>query len=145
MQVSSTNPEADAGLHFIILVDDLGRSVVPPIAVNPNNGAYTFTITDVPVGSYRLFGGSDMDNDGFLCDAGEACGAFRNLDAPEVLNVNANVTPQMTDLDFVSEFRAVISGQAQSNAAGATATGGIRYRGTPDSRQPTADKQLEER
>jgi hypothetical protein len=86
-----------------------------------------------------------MDNDGFLCDAGEACGAFRNLDAPEVLSVNANVTPQMTDLDFVSEFRAVISGQAQSTAAGANAAEGIRYRDDSDSGQPSADKRLQER
>ena len=145
MQVASDNPTADAGLHFVILVNEFGQSVVPPIAVSATNGAYTFTITDVPIDAYRLFGGSDMDNDGFLCDAGEACGAFRNLDAPEVLNVDGNITPQLNDLDFVSEFRAVISGQAQSNAADASATGGIRYRGTPDSGQPGADKRLQER
>jgi hypothetical protein len=73
------------------------------------DGEYRFTITGVPAGRYRLFAGSDLDNDGFICDGGEACGAYRTLDSPEVLSVNRS----MSNLDFVSGFRTqIFSGAA---------------------------------
>jgi hypothetical protein len=38
------------------------------------------------LGEYTLVVGSDMDNDGIICDAGEACGAFHTLnDEQEIL------------------------------------------------------------
>jgi hypothetical protein len=67
----------------------------------PRDGLYSFSFTDVPPGSYRLFAGTDSDNDDLLCDAGEACGAYRTLDAPEVLIVEGD----RSDLDFLSGFR----------------------------------------
>lgn len=33
-------------------------------------------IEKVVLGDYKLVVGSDMDNDGIICDAGEACGPF---------------------------------------------------------------------
>ncbi len=47
-----------------------------------------------------IYAGTDSDNDNLICDAGEACGAFRTLDAPEVLTINGD----RTDLDFISGF-----------------------------------------
>lgn len=35
-----------------------------------------FSFQDVDAGSYRLVYGTDLDNDGTLCDAGEVCGVF---------------------------------------------------------------------
>ena len=42
MQVSSTNFAANAGLHYVILVDDNGDTVLPAVLVNATNGAYPF-------------------------------------------------------------------------------------------------------
>lgn len=141
-QVSSINPAADAGLHYVILVNAQGGSVLPAVVTTATSGAYTFSIADAPTGSYRVFAGTDMDDDGFLCDAGEACGAYRTLDDPVVLNINPSSQAVVTALDFVSEFRAVITGLTQSTASGGAVNQGFRYRtaGDPaDTPQPQAE------
>jgi serine protease len=101
MQVTSLDLTADAGLHYLILVDEDRNTVVPAVLVSAIDGAYAFTINNVPHGEYRLFAGTDSDDDSLLCDAGEACGAFPTLDSPQVIAINAD----MAGLEFVSEFR----------------------------------------
>ena len=76
-----------------------------------------------------------MDDDSFLCDGGEACGAYRTLDEVESITVDPASAPTMTGLDFISEFRAVISISAEGEAA-ATGTGlGIDGLGIEKTRQ----------
>ena len=101
LQISSVDLSANAGLHFVILVDNDGDSNIPAVITRATNGEYTFTINNVPNGEYRLFAGTDSDNDDFLCDGGEACGAYPTLDQPERLLVNAN----RSGLVFLSSFR----------------------------------------
>jgi serine protease len=101
MQVSSLSLGADAGLHYVILVDDLGNTATPAVLVSADNGRYDFSVADVAAGQYRVFAGSDSDDDGFLCDSGEACGAYPTLDLPERINVNGD----RSGLDFVSGYR----------------------------------------
>jgi len=131
MQVPGSNPDADAGLHYVIIVDSAGNTVGTVDVVAAANGEYNFLLSDVPAGSYRLVGGSDMDDDSFLCDAGEACGAYRTLDVPEFIEVDPTIMPNMPGLDFVSEFRAVISAAmlaepASDSASNPTPTSGLR-------------------
>ena len=102
MQVSSVNISANAGLHFVILVSTAsGRSTLPAVITRAANGEYRFTMNNVPAGEYRMFAGTDSNNDDFLCDPGEACGAYATLDAPDVLQVNAN----RSGLVFSTGFR----------------------------------------
>ncbi len=102
MQVSSANVTADAGLFYIILVDENGDTLnALTELVLANQGEYPFTLTDVPAGQYRLFAGTDADDDARLCDAGEACGAYPTLDAPDFLAINDD----RDDLDFEAGFR----------------------------------------
>ena len=113
MQVSSANLTADAGLHFIILVNADNQTVLPAVGSFVQDGEYPFTITDVPNGQYRLFAGTDSDNDDFLCDAGEACGAFATVFSPDIISVNGDVD----GLTFVSSLRlnlSTSSGEDQS-------------------------------
>lgn len=112
MQVASVGLNADAGLHYVILVDANGTTV-GQTQTTVTGGVYPYTITNVNPGQYRLFAGSDADDDAFLCDAGEACGTYRTLDTPEVLSVNSD----LTGLDFLSEFRVnlgTLGAQAQN-------------------------------
>jgi serine protease len=101
LQRSELDFQADAGLHYVVLVEVGRNETVAGTMVSAANGEYAFTITHVPAGQYRLFAGSDLDNDGFICDAGEACGAYRTLDSPEIISVNRS----LSNLDFVSGFR----------------------------------------
>ncbi|MBX3706371.1 MAG: S8 family serine peptidase [Pseudomonadales bacterium] len=94
----------DAGLHFVVLVDE-ALEVVRSLAVSAIEGRYAFTLADVPPGRYRLFAGSDLDGDGRLCTAAESCGAYPNLGNPLELVVDAAVTPRLEGLDFTTGYR----------------------------------------
>jgi len=104
MQVSQINMSADAGLMYIILVDDNGETVDQAI-VSASQGEYDYVLTNVPAGQYRLFAGTDADDDAILCDAGEACGAYPTLDSPDFVAVNGD----LDGLDFESGFRATLT------------------------------------
>jgi serine protease len=81
----------DAGRHFVLLVDpepsgDLYTTVAQTSAV-AENGQYKFAflpddgvepkmLKEVPPGDYILVAGSDLDNDGLICHAGEACAEY---------------------------------------------------------------------
>jgi serine protease len=128
LQIAGTNPEADAGLFYVIAVREDGTSEGSAAVVAASNGEYQWVLNDLPAGRYRIFAGSDMDNDDFLCDAGESCGAYRTLDAAEQIDVNPASTPEITGIDFVSEFRAVITTQAAAQpATSRTGADGIRF------------------
>ena len=100
MQKFSVSLSANAGLHYVLLIDADTNVVVNSAMVSANNGEYDYSFGGVGAGQYRIFGGSDSDNDDLICDAGEACGAFRTTDAPEVLTINAD----RANLDFISGF-----------------------------------------
>ncbi len=100
MQQFAISPTADAGLHYILLIDAVTNLVVKEIAVSATGGGYDFSFSNVGAGQYQIFAGSDSDNDNFVCDAGEACGAFRTLDVPERFAVNGD----RSALDFISGF-----------------------------------------
>ena len=132
LQVPGANPLADAGLFYVIAVRDDGSSQGNAAVVAASNGEYRWALNDLPAGSYRIVAGSDMDDDNFLCDAGESCGAYRTLDAAERITVDPSVDPEITDIDFVSEFRAVITTQATSTGADAAAPAGFSFRRPPE-------------
>ncbi len=109
MQVLNANLTADAGLHYMVLVDSEGDTVeqfVTPVV----DGEYPFTFSDVPAGQYRLFTGTDADDDSLLCDAGEACGAYPTLDSPEFLSINAD----LSGLELESSYRVNLTPDAQA-------------------------------
>ncbi len=71
----------DAGLHYVLLIDNASGAVFQEDAVLAQDGIYPFTFVDVPPGNYQIIAGSDSDNDFFICDPGEACGAWPVLDS----------------------------------------------------------------
>jgi serine protease len=117
--VTSPDLDADAGQHYVILVPpDANESVVAQL-VTAANGEYAFALQDVPPGDYQLFAGTDLDDDGFICDGGEACGAYPSLATPGTITVDARVQPQITDQSFASEFRTTATTTTvAANAAG---------------------------
>ncbi len=96
MQVSSTIIEADAGFLYVLLIDNDTGNVVQQFNVAASGGDYPYQFVDVPDGSYIIVAGTDSDNDFFICDSGEACGAFLTSDQPQVISVNQ----KLTNLDF---------------------------------------------
>ena len=83
----------DAGRHFVLLVEpepdpQTGLYVtVGQTVATVSDGQYTFEFVpddglapllrnEVPPGSYVLVAGTDLDNDGLICHAGEACAEY---------------------------------------------------------------------
>ena len=100
MQKFGVSPTADAGLHYVLLIDVVTNLVVNSVVVSATNGEYDYTFHNVGAGQYWIYAGSDSNHDDLICDPGEACGAFRTLDAPEVLTINGD----RNNLDFISGF-----------------------------------------
>lgn len=121
MQVLSPDPAADAGQHYVLLVDETDEAVAVR-TVTAANGEYAFELEDVPAGDYRIFAGTDLDDDDEICDGGEACGAYPSLAAPRTFTVDPRQRTELTDLDFVSEFRTTATTRKDEASAGSDAT-----------------------
>jgi serine protease len=101
MQVgTATSTNADAGHEYVLLVNPDTLATVAAVEVDPRNGHYKYSFTDVPPGSYYVYAGTDNDNDNLLCNSGEACGSYPTLNQPLLLVVDGN----MQDVDFLTGF-----------------------------------------
>jgi serine protease len=120
MQVVSPDPEADAGQHYVILTAADGDESVAVQIATADNGEYTFALEDVPPGEYRLLAGTDLNDDDFICDGGEACGAFPTLSSPEIISVDGRQEPQVSGLTFASEFRTTVTTTSADNSINAS-------------------------
>lgn len=108
MQVSGEqNASSDAGLHYVVLYEPARHRVVSQTTAQAQNGVYSFTLTNAPPGVYHVFAGTDSNQDGFLCDPGEACGAFTTLAQPTIVVVDG---PDVNGLDFTTNFVLELTG-----------------------------------
>jgi len=90
------NTGADVGVIYILLYDPVLDDVVAQVSAQSNEADYPFRFSDIPAGDYQIIAGTDADNDLFICDAGEACGAWLTTDQPIQIELDSN----LTDLNF---------------------------------------------
>jgi serine protease len=122
IQVSTGSVTYYAGYHYVLLVrvnDDNTFDIVDQFGVGASGDYYSYTLTDVPQGVYRIFAGSDRDNDGNIDNAGESMGAYPTLD--QVTDVNA--TGNLSGLDFQTDLRLSISAPITSTNSEAVSNG----------------------
>jgi len=94
----------NAGRHFVLLVDPVPEgdifTTVSQATVEVVNGQYQFSfrpddgvepryLSEVPPGTYFLVAGSDLDNDGLICHAGEACAEYPVSGLREEITITA--------------------------------------------------------
>jgi serine protease len=96
----------DAGRHFVLLVDPATRETAAALAVSASGGRYRYRFSGIERGGYWVVAGTDLDNDGVICDPGEACGAYRTLGQPE----RVEVAGDRSGLDFSTGFGLRLSG-----------------------------------
>jgi len=99
----------NAGFHYILLIDPATGDASHQGTATASGGKYSYSIGSVTAGSYYAVAGSDLDNDGFVCDPGEACGAYPTIDLPAILNAS---TSNLTGIDFATGFVPAIGAQS---------------------------------
>jgi serine protease len=102
MQVQTIAVTGDLGRLYVILVDPDTLETNPALqtGVNASNGTYSFGISNIPAGTYYLYAGSDRNNDSYICDDAEACGAYLTLGEPTVLTIDSN----KSGLNFTAQY-----------------------------------------
>ena len=82
----------DTGFLYVLVLD----SAFKPVSQAQGRGTggnYDFSFSGATAGSYYVVAGTDQNNDGKICDAGEACGAWPTMGtATPVVVTTANVT-----------------------------------------------------
>jgi serine protease len=113
-QLVTGNAEGDAGVHYVLLLNALSGEVEQEAVVSADGGYYRYQFSNVPAGEYQIMAGSDADNDFFICDSGEACGAYPVLDQNPL---EIFVGSDLSGLNFSTTFNAgiVASGTNASN------------------------------
>jgi len=103
LRVAAPDLAVDTVGHIYVLLLDADGQTIAAQGVDLAGGVYSYRFDDVPAGEYRIAAGTDMNNDGFICGAGEACGAFPTLSLFESVLIDRD----LADLNFSVGFRAL--------------------------------------
>ncbi|MDJ0652792.1 MAG: S8 family serine peptidase [Xanthomonadales bacterium] len=85
MDVGDVEVPGEAGTVYVLLVDPLTSRAADQFVLAPGN-RYPVAASLLP-GDYYVVAGTDIDNDGFICDDGELCGAWPTLAEIQVISV----------------------------------------------------------
>ena len=84
LRLGSSPDERDAGRHYVLLVSaDEERETLEQVVVSAAQGRYRFAFDELEPGEYFLVAGTDMDNNGLICENGEACAEYPLNGLPE--------------------------------------------------------------
>lgn len=110
LQVGAAQTVGDAGFVYVLLLDSK-LNPVAQVRGRSAAGAFPFQFADVAPGEYLIVAGTDSDNDDLVCDAGEVCGAWPTLGAPNPVTVEND---DVAGLDFVAGFAVTLGSTATS-------------------------------
>jgi len=102
MEVAPITGEPSAGMQYILLVDPVTNDTLAQVEVQADGSSVAYQLDAVPAGEYILLSGTDLNNDGFICDPAEACGAYPVENAPVPIVVGDGV---VDGLDFLVAYR----------------------------------------
>lgn len=105
MRVGEFVPVGNAGYLYVLLIDANLGAVVMVGQGAAVEGQYTYHFDEVPLGDYYIAAGSDVNNDGYVCELGESCGFYPSLGEEAVIRVDDN----RNDLNFAAGISPVIS------------------------------------
>ncbi len=90
----------DAGFHYVLLVNPDTLQTIAQDEVAFGGGGYSYRFAGVQAGTYKIFAGTDSDNDFLIGDSGEAFGAYKTVDQPVAVVISGNTS----GLDFDTSF-----------------------------------------
>ncbi|MCL7946101.1 S8 family peptidase [Marinobacter sp. ATCH36] len=84
LSLGTSADDRDAGRHYVLLVSaDNDRDTIEQVVVSASAGHYRFAFDQVEPGEYFLVAGTDIDNNGLICENGEACAEYPVNGLPE--------------------------------------------------------------
>jgi serine protease len=110
MQVTPTSSTPEAGRQYVLLLDPQSGDTLAEARVNASGESVAYRFDTVGTGQYLVVAGTDMNNDGYVCDDGEACGAYPVLSRPDIVSVAG----ERSAVDFSTAFQTNL--QAASTA-----------------------------
>ena len=113
--VGNIDVPGNPGRVYLLAVDPLTLATLDQRIVTAESTGATFE--PLLPGEYLVVGGTDLDNDGFVCDAGELCAAFPDVDEIQSAFIeNADLDLGSVRIDTASVFAA--QSVTQSNRKG---------------------------
>ena len=76
---------------------------------------FDYQIEGLPAGSYVIYAGTDRDDDGFICETGDLCGALPSTIEPEIITLEPG--ERRANADF-SVARLLLQQSAAADLAG---------------------------
>lgn len=123
MQVVSVPTVPSAGYHYVVLIDSASGDSLREVAVEARGASVNYTFTDVPPGTYELAAGTDINNNRYICDEGEACTEYPLVG--EAAPIDAT-TADRTGLNMLTGFRSSPSAQTVSDGSPPAEKKGVR-------------------
>ncbi len=103
LQFGGSSEDLNAGRHYVLLVStDDDRDTMAQSMVEAVDGQYRYAFDDVPPGEYFLVAGTDMDNNGLICENGEACAEYPVNGLPEKIVIGES---PLADVTLNTSFR----------------------------------------
>ncbi|WP_166264179.1 S8 family serine peptidase [Marinobacter caseinilyticus] len=103
LQLGNESGNRDAGRHYVLLLnsEDPDAQAMQQV-VEATDGRYRFAFPEVAAGRYFLVAGSDTDNNGFICETGEACAEYPVNGLPELISLGEQ---SVTGVTISTSFR----------------------------------------
>ncbi len=89
LRVQRTVTRADVGTVYVLALAPETYELRAHTTTSAREG-YAFALPELPAGPYVVAAGTDRDNDGYICDAGEACGVWPLRDSPSVVELDGD-------------------------------------------------------
>jgi serine protease len=111
---------------YILLYDQIeGETVLDVRGVPDGSGKISYSFSQVPAGSYVVYAGTDVDNDDFICQAGEGCGSYPSLG--DFVRIEVNGT-DVEDIDFTAD---IVAGFGKLDSLATDGTSSLASEGVP--------------
>jgi serine protease len=111
VQSQATGDAGNAGYLYLVLFDSEWNNA-KQLNLTPTNGIYQFQFQNITAGDYYVVAGSDVDNDGQICEVGESCGAYPLRNQTELVTVDRN----LSGYDFLATINSGLSDPPKTNS-----------------------------